>query len=146
MQESMGVREAMLRFYDRFSAGDVAGFAQLITAWEDAFVIGTDPGEWQDGRATWIAGYEDQIRYVPGIRLETGDLRGYAEGTLGWAADQPTFVIPDGTTIPTRLTAVLHQEDGEWKLVNAHFSVGVPNEELFDLVKRWSSEPRVQGI
>lgn len=142
MHQSTDVREAMLRFYDRFAAGDVAAFAQTITSWEDAFVIGTDPGEWLDGRAAWIAGYEEQVRAVPGIRLEVGNLRGYAEDSLGWAADQPTFVIPDGSTIPTRLTAVLRLEDGIWKVVNAHFSVAVPNDELFDLLQRWSSEGR----
>jgi hypothetical protein len=130
----------MQRFYQLFSAGDVEGFAQIITQREDAFVIGTDPGEWQDGRATWIAGYEEQITAIPGVRLEAGDLRGYAEGTLGWAADQPSFILPDGTRIATRLTTVLRLEDNTWKVVNAHFSIGVPNEEMFDLVTRWSSE------
>lgn len=138
MQKSAAVCEAMVRFYDRFSAGDVAGFADMITAWEGAFVIGTDPQQWEDGRETWIAGYESQISQIPGLRLAAGDLRGYAEGSLGWAADRPTFVLPDGTAIPTRLTAVLHQEDGQWKLVNAHFSVGVPDDELFDLIQRWA--------
>jgi hypothetical protein len=139
MEQSADVRQGMLRFYDRFSAGDVAGFAQTITAWEGAFVVGTDPGEWQNGRETWIAGYQEQVTAIPGIRMEAGDLRGYAEGSLGWAADQPSLVLPDGSRVPTRLTAVLRLEEGAWKLVNAHFSVGVPNEELFDLLKRWSS-------
>lgn len=140
MEHSTDVQAAMRRFYERFSAGDVAAFAQSITQLEDAFVIGTDPGEWQDGRATWIAGYEEQIAAIPGVRLEAGNLRGYAEGSLGFAADQPSFVLPDGSTIPVRLTTVMRFEDGDWRLVNAHFSVGVPNDELFELMARWSSE------
>ena len=79
MQKSTAVEQAMLRFYDRFSAGDVEGFAQMITAWQDAFIVGTDPGEWQDGRTTWIAGYKEQITAIPGVRLEAGALRAYAE-------------------------------------------------------------------
>lgn len=138
MPESTEVRAAMVRFYDRFSAGDVGAFAQGIAEGEDVFVIGTDPGEWQDGRSTWIAGYHEQVTAVPGIRMETGGLRAYAEGTVGWAADRPAFVLPNGFRIPTRLTAVLRQEAGAWQLVNAHFSIGVPNDELVDLVQRWS--------
>jgi hypothetical protein len=138
MEQSSELKDLMLRFYDRFSAGDVEGFAQTITAWEGAFVIGTDPQQWEDGRAAWIAGYEAQVRQVEGIRLEPGDLRCYTEGSLGWAADRPTFVLPDGSTIPTRMTAVARLEDGAWKLVNAHFSVGVPDDEVVDLVQRWS--------
>jgi hypothetical protein len=138
MEQSSGVRDAVLGFYGRFAAADVAGFAQGVSGWDGAFVIGTDPGEWLDGRSNWIAGFEEQVTVIPGIRLEAGDLRAYAEGSLGWAADRPSFVLPDGTAIPTRMTAVLRLEEGTWKLVNAHFSIGVPNEEMFDLVKRWS--------
>jgi SnoaL-like domain len=48
---------------------------------------------------------------------------------VGFATDEPRFVLPDGQFLPTRLTGVLHQEGGEWKVVHLHFSVGVPDEE-----------------
>ena len=41
------------------------------------------------------------------------------------------LILEDGTEIPTRSTAVFHREDGEWKMVQGHKSVGVSNEELF---------------
>jgi hypothetical protein len=31
-----------------------------------------------------------------------------------------------------RLTGVVHQEDGEWKAVQNHASIGVPNEHMLD--------------
>jgi hypothetical protein len=31
--------------------------------------------------------------------------------------------------MPFRVTAVLHKENGEWKMVQGHVSFGVPNEE-----------------
>ena len=37
----------------------------------------------------------------------------------------------------TRLTAVLPNEDGRWKIVHAHFSIGVPDEEVVELQQRW---------
>jgi SnoaL-like domain len=129
-----------MRFYQRFSAGDVASFAQGITSGNDALIIGTGPQEWLEGRETWIAGYQGQIAAIPEIRMEPGDPRGYAEGALGWVADRPTFVLPDGATIPARVTAVLRLEDGAWKFVNAHFSVGVPDEVLMEMLQRAASE------
>lgn len=36
-------------------------------------------------------------------------------------------------------TAVLHREDDRWKLVHAHFSVGVPDEKVGELQKPWGS-------
>lgn len=56
-------------------------------------------------------------------------MRAYEERPLGWGVDEPSFVFPDGSRLPTRLTAVLCQEDDDWKVVHLHFSVGVPDEQ-----------------
>jgi SnoaL-like domain len=133
MQQSGDVREAMLRFCDRLSAGDVASFDELVSR-EAALIIGTAPGEWVDDRDRMKFGFEAE-----GVRLEPDDPLGYEEGSMGWVVDQPTFFFPDGSAIQTRLTAVMRQEDGRWKLVHAHFSVGVPDEEVVDLQRRWSA-------
>ena len=37
--------------------------------------------------------------------------------------------LPDGTEIPFRITGVYHQENGEWKVVQWHASIGISNEE-----------------
>jgi hypothetical protein len=58
---------------------------------------------------------------------------GYEEGSLGWVVDQPAFVFPDGSAMQTRCTAVMRQEEGRWKLVHMHLSVGVPDEEVVEL-------------
>lgn len=69
---------------------------------------------------------------MAGTRLEGADPRAYEEGSLGWAVDEPRFVFPDGSRLPARLTGVLRREDGDWKVVHPHFSVGVPDEEAID--------------
>jgi hypothetical protein len=46
MQRSAEVRAAMLRFYDRLSASDVASFDQVVSKDPATLVIGTAPGEW----------------------------------------------------------------------------------------------------
>ena len=126
MQQSEGVKEAMLRFYDRFSAYDVGSFDRLVSQKRESMVIGTAPDEWFDDREQWRSAVE-----MEGVRLEAGDaLRSCQEGSVSRVADQSTFVLPDGATTPTRLAAVMREEDGEWKLVQAHFSVGVPDEEV----------------
>jgi len=45
---------------------------------------------------------------------------------------------PDGSTIRTRLTAVLHRSQGDWRLIHMHVSVGVPDDEVVTLQRRWS--------
>jgi hypothetical protein len=34
--------------------------------------------------------------------------------------------------VAVRMTAVLHQDDGEWKAVQTHASIGVPNDRVLD--------------
>ena len=42
-----------------------------------------------------------------------------------------SFRLADSTQIPFRNSGVFLREDGEWKLVHGHTSIGVRSEELF---------------
>jgi hypothetical protein len=129
MQNSPAVQDALSTFYQRFSAHDPDGFAAIIASGPGVSVIGSGPGEGHQGREPWISTYAEFITKA-GLRLAGGkDPHGWAEGTVGFAVDEPRFVTPDGSFLPTRLTGVLHEEDGEWKVVHLHFSVGVPDED-----------------
>jgi SnoaL-like domain len=141
MRRSAKVTDTLLRFYEVFSAPDLEGLAQIITqeADQSVLVIGTDPGDWAQGREQWIAAREALTHAMEGVRLEAGEEpQGYEEGSMGWVADRPSAVLPEGT-ISTRLTGVVRQEEGEWRLVHIHLSVGVPDEEVVELQTRWSS-------
>ena len=134
MKESAEVRDALFEFYDRLSAGDVARFDDLVSSDEATLIIGTAPGEFVRERDRLRFGFEAE-----GMRLEGGkEAVGYEEGALGWVVDEPVMHYPDGTSVATRLTALLHKEDGRWKLLHGHYSVGVPDEEVGELQKRWS--------
>jgi hypothetical protein len=133
MERSDDVRQGALRFYERFSGGDVEAFGAGLTREEGALVIGTDYTQWAAGREIWISAYRAQVEAIPGLRLEPGDMVAYAEGSLGWMADRPRVILPDGGELPCRLTGVLRQEDGEWKMVHCHLSFGVPDEKLGEL-------------
>ena len=53
------------------------------------------------------------------------------EGGVGWAAGRGWFDV-EGQRVAMRVTAVLHQEDGDWKTVQTHASIGVPDDRMFD--------------
>jgi len=129
VERSDAVRDGMLAFYERFSAGDAEAFANGIATCDGVSVIGSGPGEGHGDRDSWLHAYATQIGAM-GIRLEGGDDPvGYEEGTVGFGTDTPRFVLQDGSYVPTRMTAVLRQEGGEWKIVHLHFSVGVGDED-----------------
>lgn len=133
MKQSAEVRDAMLQFYDRLTASDVASFDLLVSSDPATLVIGTAPGEWVTERPRLRFGFE-----VEGVGFKAGqNPMGYEEGTMGWVVDEPVLAYPDGSSIQTRLTAVWHNKDGRWKLIHMHVSVGVPDEEVVELQKRW---------
>jgi hypothetical protein len=48
----------------------------------------------------------------------------------GWGMARATVSIAGEKQVPIRSSAVFHREEGGWKLVQFHASVGVPNEGL----------------
>ncbi len=76
----------------------------------------------------------NQLTEFPGVQIEDSDVNGWEVGDIGWAVDQPTMVLPDGTRIPVRITWVVRREDGAWRCVHAHTSVGIPDEALMSLL------------
>ena len=135
MQESSEVRDAMLRYYEAAGKADFDAADSLVTRGDVAIVVGTGPGEGHDDRDAWVAGFRSQVEALPGLRIEPGaSPRGYAEGSVGWFLDEPTWVLPDGTRVPTRWTSVLHEEDATWRIVHMHVSLGVPDEKMGDVV------------
>ncbi|HEV3471699.1 MAG TPA: nuclear transport factor 2 family protein [Actinomycetota bacterium] len=126
----------MLRFYEVVSTSDVQRFDEVVSS-DARLVIGTAPGEWVTKR--------DQMRFgveTEGVRLTAGDNpQGYEEGSMGWAVDEPVFGLPDGSEMRIRLTFVMHQEGGTWKILHGHFSVGVPDEDVANLQRGWGTGP-----
>ncbi len=127
MQPAPDLADVVRRLYDAFSRGDADLVEQLTSRQAGLVFIGTDPDEWFDdiGSVRQLL----QAQAGAGITVVPGDIRAYREGSIGWAADRGAFRLPDGTEVPFRLTAVFRQEDGDWKLVQEHASIGVSNEE-----------------
>ncbi len=124
MQRSESVARAMQRLYDSFTANDLGAFTDLITEEDDTLAIGTAPHEWHTGRARWLQEFG-----MPGVQLRGGDVVAWEEGSIGWLADRPTFVLPDGSEIQVRMTGVLRKERGDWRLVHLHASIPIADEE-----------------
>lgn len=134
MDESIEVRDALARFYERLSAGDVEGTAATIADDAGAFVIGTQRiGE---GREAWLDSVRENAEF--GVAFEAGTIRAWAVGDMGWAVDEPTIVIPGGPRLTTRMTAVLQRgADGTFRLLHQHYSWAVPDEVGMEHVPTW---------
>jgi hypothetical protein len=122
MQRSEELRAAVLRFFDRFNAGDVSAFDSVVSAGETLF-IGTAPGEWFTDRERVRRGFE-----AASFRVEPNDPQGWSEGSMGWAVDEPILDAPSTGRVRIRFSAVFRREDADWRIVMSHLSVGVPDE------------------
>lgn len=54
----------------------------------------------------------------------------FREGNVGWGNTRPTLTLRGGNEITFRWSAVFRRENGEWKAVQIHASVAIPDEEL----------------
>lgn len=132
MAPSAEVRDTMLEFYRRMLAGEAEGANDLISRDPTMIFIGS-AGEWVDDQATLRGGTQVETE-----GLEPGpDPVGYANGGVGWFADQPEWVFADGSRAQMRMSAVLQHEPEGWRIVHAHLSVAVPDNECVMLQRRW---------
>jgi ribulose-5-phosphate 4-epimerase/fuculose-1-phosphate aldolase len=132
MEQAPELKEILQHFYQGFASGDPSAFERLMSRHEGILAIGTDPNEWWDNLETLTRVTRAQLQEMraAGMSIVPGDAQCYREGSVGWIADRPSFRLADGSEISTRVTMVLHQEDGEWKAVQFHTSIGVPNQDV----------------
>ena len=131
-RESPEIREVVLEFYRRMIEGEADAANDLISKDPATLMIGS-AGEWVQDQEALRSG-----RLPEGEGLEPGPAPvAYEIGDVGWFADQPTWIFGDGSRAQMRMTAVLAREAAGWRIVHAHLSVAVPDDECVMLQRRW---------
>ena len=132
MAPSAEIVETVLELYRRMLAGEAQEANDLISR-DPALVFIGSAGEWVDDQQTLRSGTQEA-----GEGLVAGpNPVAYADGDVGFFADQPTWLFADGTSAEMRLTAVLRREAPGWRVINMHMSVAVPDDQCVMLQKRW---------
>ena len=118
-----------MQFTTAMEARDAETVDRLLSDDEHALAIGTDPEEWLQGGASIKAAMRDALA---GGELHTrvDEVLVDAQGDVGWAAGRGVLLFTNGMEIPFRSTGVWRREAGEWKLLQGHGSIGVPNEQV----------------
>ena len=131
MERSAELHDIIVAAFEDYSSENASSIERHTSREDEVRLIGTDPDEWFVGEQ--VAGVLMREAQDPSFRVSSlGGLEVFVEGSVGWASARPTWVMDDGREVPSRWTAVFHREDGEWKMVQAHTSVGVPDRELFE--------------
>lgn len=131
MERSPELEDLTRKLYHAISSADAAFFERYLSRSESCVVIGTAPDEWWEDYAAALDPIRKQMASVgDAVELVAGDVRAYREGEVGWVADQPTLKVGAVAAL-CRHTSVFVREEGEWRIAQHHFSIGVSNEDVF---------------
>jgi len=126
MEPSEEIRRVIARWTNAIAEGD-AECLQRLSEHAGTLIVGTDPAEWWRGeetRAIWGRQIEE-LRGVFSVRAD--EIDAWEEGSVGWAAVKETISVGENV-LEARATYVLRLEHGEWKVVQAHWSI--PREKV----------------
>lgn len=125
MEPSSELREKLLALYDAMSSGDADAVEAFYSLEAGGVFVGTDASEfWTDAHQ-----HNADVRpFFDGaygrFEFRADNPLALTEGTVGWTIDRPSIRLPDGSTLATRLTLVWRREDGTWRVVHSHISMG----------------------
>lgn len=131
-ERSPQIEQVLRDTLDALVRSDVEEIGRHTSREACAVSIGSDAEEWAEGYEEIMRLFRDSTpegELGVGVGLE--DVKAFCEGSVGWAAGHGYFEM-EGKRVPVRMTAVLHQEDGAWKAVQSHASIGVPNDKMLD--------------
>jgi ketosteroid isomerase-like protein len=130
-EPSTEVKDLMTRFYEAASKGDFELVDGLISRRARVLWIGTDPNEWWENPEAVLKAWQAQTTELGGpAPITGGNVTAYQHGEVAWVSDRPAFHLPDGRSLPLRLTAVWVHEPEGWRMVQVHISLGVANESV----------------
>ena len=123
------IRKVFDEMLEAQNAGDAVRLRSMLSERPDAVHIGTDAEEWWTSKqvldATAATGGGDDIRAV------ADDIGIHVQGDIAWVEGRGRFTHAGGGERPVRMTGVFVREDGQWKVVQSHASIGVPNADIF---------------
>jgi class 3 adenylate cyclase len=132
VERSEEIRRVMERWFVAYRDGDADEYTARISGHPGTLAIGSDEEEWLHG-ADLLPVWRHQLEETGGFPVEWSEIEAWEEGSVGWAACQMTIrpISGSGPESLARGSWVLHLERGEWKIVQVHYSLGVPNLEVF---------------
>ena len=131
MDSSPELEQLVVAWFESASRGDASLVATHTSPSDGARLIGSAPGEVFRGGDAVAHFLRGEVEGAGGkASFAPSDVEAFSEGTVGWATANVTISLPDGKHVSPRWSAVCHQEDGVWKFVQTHASIGIPNEDV----------------
>ena len=144
LQVSDELRSVTARYWAALRRGDYRAVVGRTSLMSGATVIGTDETEYIDDPDALARYLKQQFEALPTFPVGEASIDAWTEGGMGWAVVRSTV---EATSVRgLRVTLIFHLEQDEWKMVHQHFSVGVPNEEVFGTPLAFSLDQLVESV
>jgi class 3 adenylate cyclase len=129
MESSEEIRRIVERWMRAISERDSESSLGRVSEHPGTLMIGTDPEEWFHGSDV-VAIWARQLEELDSFTVVGTEVEAWEEGTVGWASVKERIGWDDEET-EARATYVFHLEQGEWKVVQIHWSLPKRNVDLF---------------
>jgi adenylate cyclase len=128
MEPSEEIRRVMERWLVAATGGDVDAALARLSEHPGLLMIGSDPAEWWEGEGAHLV-WRRQLEEMGGFPAVCNEISAWEEGSVGWASTTMTVTWAERAH-DLRVTATLHLERDEWKVVQGHFSLATENETI----------------
>ena len=131
MERSPELEQLVVAWFEGASSGDASLVDAHVSQGDGTRLIGSDPGELFSGGRAVAQFLRGEVESAGGnATFSPADVEAFEEGAVGWATANPRITMPDGRHVAPRWSAVFHREDGVWRFVQIHASIGVANEDV----------------
>lgn len=112
------IEQLVREWLEAKQAADAEGIRRPLSGYGGALAIGTGPGEIHEG----AAGFHDAHTAGGPFAATIESVEAHRHGSAGWAAIRAVVDTGEPEGFPIRLTLVLVEEDGGWRIVQSHAS------------------------
>ncbi len=131
MDRSAELEQFVAAWFAAASGGDAALVDAHVSPDDATRLIGSDPAEVFKGGNAVAEFLRGEVEGAGGnVTFMPNDTEAFSEGSVGWATTNVTITMPDGKHVSPRWSAVFRMEDGVWKFVQIHASIGIANEDI----------------
>ena len=130
MERSEEVASFLSTLIETFGTNRMSSaFGEALSSDAGTLLIGTDDAEWWGDQESLHRAIDAQGPELEGAQAAVTHVEGWAEGQVGWGATRFDVTFAGGPASSLRFTATLVRREHDWKIVQGHVSIGVPNEE-----------------
>ena len=125
----MDAHQTVKAYFDALITGNTDQLIKMMSLAEHYVKIGTEPDEHIEGGENARGYFQNIVANAADITIEYEHLDVQERGDVAWFYTRQIWRLKwmgSPEELAVRLTGVLEKEDGTWKFVQIHASVGVP--------------------